>query len=281
MLPVNAKTYFDTLLSSAFADHWQALSKELSDFQRTELSKGRVPKGSGFAARIAIIYKRSLSGIANVIVDTLKTAHKSFDSPLDEEVDRQLVEWGAHALSEAYRGLEGAYIRHLQRFGIETMPASVLDQTYTTARASIENLPRQYLWKLRNVPAMKATKPEAGGSTPTTIYNYGTIGSLLTGAGSTANIQQQCVQGDTSQLRLAICALRDTLERAQDIAPELRRDAITNINNVHKELEQEQPSKGRLRRWLSDIGAVVGTLGSVQPAYEAARALARALGIPI
>lgn len=281
MLPVEAKTYFDTLLASAFADEGLALSKNLQEFERAEFSKGRPPYGRGFAARIASVYNRSLSIRASVIIESLKTVHMSFNSPLDEVVDDQFSDWGARAISEAYQGLEGAYVRHLQRFGVQTVPASGLDQTYALARASIANLPRQYLWELRNVPAKKPTKPEADSPVHMTLNNFGTIGSVQTGAGSTANVQQQWVHGDTSELRLAICKLRETLERAEGIAPDLRRNVIKDINFVHEELEQEQPSKGKLLRWLGGIGAVVGTLGSVQPAYEVVRALARALGIPI
>lgn len=281
MLPPGAKAYFDTLWSSTSADAWSDLSKKQQEFEQVEFSKGRGPDGRGFAARLSVLYKESLSDQAQAIVNTLKLVHTSFNSPLDEDVDAQLLDWGANALSNAYAGLGSAFMRHLQGFGIRHVQASGLDHAYTLARVTVANLPRRYMWELRNVPSLRPQEPAAPASTQVTIHNSGTIGALQVGAGSTAYAEQQWIGGDTSELRTALVALREALEHSQDIKAEVRRKLIADISSAYSELEKERPNKEILLGWLGGAGAVIGTIGSLQPAYEAVRSVARLLGLPV
>lgn len=280
MLPPEAKTYFDSLSSASNADEWSDLARKQKAFERDEFARGHRPAGAGFAARLAALYSESLTARARGIVDALKTVHQSFNSPLDEGVDAQLRDWGASALSDAYQGLHGGYVRCLQSFQIDLAHASGFDHVYALARTTVHNLPIRYLWELRNVPA-KRPQPPSFPLAPVVINNSGTIGALQTGARSTANVQQQWVSGDTSELLAALAALREALERTQAVEPEARRELIADVDNAAAELQQERPNKGRLLRWLGGIGAVVGTIGSVQPAYEAVKTLARVLGVPL
>ena len=280
MLPPEAKSYFDSMTARAFADLSLQLASQQKDFERGEFSRGQGP-GGGFAVRLSELYKESLLARAQAIVDALKKVHGSFNSPLDADVDAQLRDWGALALSGAYEGLEGAYQRHLQRFSVQLVRASGFDYAYALARATVANGPSTYLWELRNVPALQPRPAVPSGEVQVTINNNGTIGSVQTGAGATANVQQQWIAGDTSNLRAALADLREALDRAQEIDPSLRADVIGGIELATAELQRDQPNKGRLLRWLGGIGDVVGTVGSVQPAYAAVKDLARALGLPV
>lgn len=279
MLPLEAKTYFDSLTLATSADAWRELSSKQKEFERIEFSRGHGPGGAGFAARLSALYKDSLSARARAIADVLQNVHRSFNSPLDEGVDAQLLDWGARALADAYQGLEGAYMRYLQSFGIQLVQASGLDQTYPLAQATVSNSPRRYLWELRNVPSKRPHQPAVPVPTQVNIHNSGTIGALQTGAGSTANVQQQWVGGDTLELRAALAALREALERADDVEFDARRELIADVDNATTELQQERPNKEKLLRWLGGVAAAVGALGSVQPAYEVVKSLARALGL--
>jgi hypothetical protein len=281
MLPQEAKSYFDSLTTRAFADLSIQLASQQKDFERGEFARGQGPGGEGFAARLSELYKASLSAKAQAIVDALKKVHGSFNSPLDADVDAQLRDWGARALSGAYEGLEGAYQRHLQSFGVQLARASGLDYAYALARATVANGPSTYLWELRNVPALQSRPETPSGGVQVTITNNGTIGAVQTGSLATANVQQQWIAGDTSNLRTALAELRAALDCAQDIEPSLRKDVIGDIELTDAELQRDLPNKGRLLRWLGGIGAVIGTVGSVQPAYDAVKDLARALGLPI
>ena len=281
MLPQEAKTYFDSLSSAASAVAWGDLARRQKEFERDEFARGHGPDGAGFAARLVELYRESLATNARTLADALKTVHTSFNSPLDEVVDAQLQDWGEQALSIFYQGLEVGYMRHLQSFGIQPARAIGFGQSYALARATVASLSGRYLRELRNVPSKRPQQPTTMAPAQLNIYNSGTMGAVQTGAASIASVQQQWVQGDTSELRSALAALRAAVERAEDVEPEARRDLIANLDNATVELQQVRPDKGRLLRWFGGIGAAIGTIGSIQPAFEAVRTLARALGLPL
>ncbi len=236
-----------------------------------------------FAARLASLYQDRLTARARVISETLKTVHKNFNSPLDDGVDAQLLDWGAHAIADTYKGLQGSYRRYLERAGMQFMPELELDLAYASAKAGVSNSSRHYLWELRNVPSKHPYQPVEPVPTQTKINNYGnmTIGAMQTGSSSTANVQQQQLGGDTSALRAALLEFCKALESAEDIELNARLKLISDVEKSVNELQQKSPSKSELVLWLSGIGAVVGALGSVQPAFEAVKSLARALGLPL
>ncbi|MEQ1685759.1 MAG: hypothetical protein ABL916_19100 [Burkholderiaceae bacterium] len=281
VLPPEAKTYFDKLWSDQSANAAMSFSRQQSAFEKAETAKGRGPGGAGFAARLSALYKEDLKRRASTIAETLTKVHQSFNSPLGDGVDAQLQDWGARALSDAYQGLEGGYLRHMQRFGLHEIHASGLDHTYSLAQVTVANSPSRYLWELRHVPTMRPQQPTPPAPAPVNIHNHGSIGAVQTGAGSTANVQQLWVQGDTAALQSALDTLRMALERAQGLDADMQRDLVADIDRARAELGEEKPSKGRLLRWLGGVGAVVQVAGSIQPAYAAVKGLANGLGIPL
>ena len=281
MLSLVAKAHFDSLLSIEATRAWRQLASRQDEFERAEFSRGQSPNGGGFAARLSELYKDCLSTQAKTISDTLLAVHRDFECPLDEDVDAQLADWGARAIADFYQNLELAYARHLQSFGIELARASGLDQTYALATTTIANLTSHHLWEFRNVPTKRPYRLPAAAPVQLTINNSGTIGAVQTGEGSTAKVEQQWVSGDLSELRVALAALLQALKRTNDVQPDLRIELIADVESAMTELQQERPSARKLLRWLGGIGASVGAIGNLQPAYETLKAVARALGIPL
>ncbi|MFT7721953.1 MAG: hypothetical protein QM788_03840 [Roseateles sp.] len=287
VLPETAKAYFDSLWAAQSADAWSNLSRRQRDFEQAERARGQRPNGSGYAARLSTLYKEDLAQRAGTIAEILKKVHRDFDCPLDEGVSEQLREWGTVALANARDGLEGAYMRHLQRYGLQDIRPIGLEHAYACGQATVANVPARQLWEQRNVPGKQPRRlttevPVTVINTfNNTINNSGTIGAVQTGPGATANVQQQWVQGDSSELQGALAALRDALEASQDMPLEARREFVDNIDSAVEELQRERPDTTRLLGWLGAIGAAVETIANVQPAYEAVKALAQALGIPL
>jgi hypothetical protein len=281
VLPDKAKQYFDSLIASASADASMDLASRQKAFERQEFARGQTPGSTGFKARLAALYGETLTARAHGIADALIKVHSSFDFPLEEAVDAQLLDWGARALADAYSGLEGAYSRHLSLFGVDSSHGLSLDHVYALARVTVDSLPRRHLWELRNVPAKRPQQAASNAPVHVTIHNTGTIGAVQTGSGSIANVRQQWVEGDTTELKAALAALRSALERSQEIESSVRCDLVADVDSATVELGQKRPNTGKLLRWLGGIGTVIGTVGSVQPAYEAVRSVARALGLPL
>jgi hypothetical protein len=169
----------------------------------------------------------------------------------------------------------------MQRFGLQEIHASGLEHIYSLAQVTVANLPSKYLWKLRNVPAMRPQQPAPPASSTVNITNHGSINVLQTGPGSTAHVQQQWITGDTTALQSALATLRGALEHAQGLEAETQRELVADIDHARAELREEKPNREKLLRWLGRIGAVVGAVASVQPAYEAVKAVALTLGIHI
>lgn len=287
MLPETAKAYFDSLWGAQSSDAWSNLSRRQHDFEQAELARGQHPNGSGYAARLSALYKEDLSQRARTIAETLKKVHWDFDCPLDKGVSEQLREWGAVALANARDGLEDAYTRHLQRYGLQDIHPIGLEYAYACGQATVANAPVRQLWEQRNVPSKQPRRRTTEvhvtviNTFNNTINNSGTIGAVQTGPGATANVQQQWVQGDSSELRGALAALREALEATQDLPLEARREFAGNIDSTVAELQHERPDTMRLLGWLSAVGVAVETIANVQPAYEVVKTLAQALGIPL
>ena len=184
VLPPEAKTYFDSLLSASNSDAWRDLARRQKEFEHDAVARGHAPAGAGFAARLGALYAESMTARARAIAETLKVVHQSFDSPLDNAVDSQLRDWGASALSDAHQAFQSGYVRHLQRFGIDPAQASDFSQTYALAHATVGSVLSRHLWELRNVPA-KRSQPPAAPAPTVVIHNNGIIGAF-TSIGSVA-----------------------------------------------------------------------------------------------
>lgn len=281
MLPTNAKTYFDSLSSQAAADVSINLARNVKAFERDEVAKGRALAGAGFAARLARVYADSLAAHAQSIEETLKTVHRSFNSPLDEGVDAQLQDWATDALSQAKKLLEDGYVDHLARRHVDSSNAQGFEHPSALASVKVANAISLHLWELRNVPIKQPGQRDNTPAAPVVINNSGTIGALQTGAGSTTNVHQQWINGDTTPLLEALASLRAELQRAADIDPVVRVDLFADIDGAAAELQQERPNKGRLLRWLGGISAVVQTAASIQAAIENVKAMARTVGLQL
>lgn len=278
MLPADAITHFHNLCSAQMADASVAYSKLREDFERGESSRGQGPRGAGFAARLARLYADDLAKRTQIIISALKTIQEDFDLPPDEGVGEQLKDLGLRTLSQVFQGLEGGYVRHLQRIGLSAIHPSGLDQKYALHRVSVSNLISRHMWTIRRVPMKK--QPDAStGQTSVTIH--GPVGVVQTGAHSTANVQQIWSQAGAAKLIAELDSLRVVLIGTQELDAAAKHELAMDIEQAKAELGSQEPNKARLVRWLGGIGALVQTVASAQPALEAVRAAARAIGLPL
>jgi hypothetical protein len=272
----DAMTYFNNLCSSGFADAWTELARTQTEFEREEVARGRRIGGAGFAARLAMLYENDFSKRTQIIVANLKQVHTDFCAPLTPAVDVQLTELGIETLRQQYQGLDGAYLRHLSRFGYSIIPPSGLDQKYVLNQATIKNQIVQYLWTLRSVPMKSPVLPV---SKTTLIFN-GPVGAVQTGPNAIANVQQW-MQGGPEALGEALQQLRNAIGRSSGPNFKDKDELVAGIDKAEAELKSENPSKSRLLKWLGGVATAVQTIGSAQPAFEVVRAAARALGLPL
>ena len=277
MLPDDAVTHFNNLCNADLADVSTDFARLQQEFERGEFSRGRAPGGAGFAARLAKLYAGDFAKRTNIIVTNLKKIHADFGYPLDDDIDGQLTNLGDKTLSQQFQCLEGAYVRHLQRFGVAAVHPSGLDQKYPLHQASVHNLIGRYLWTMRKVP-MKSQTPSVN---QTNVTINGPVGSVQTGSHAVANVQQHWSQGDADNLVQALHELRTAIGGAHSLDAAAKADLIADIDKAQTELKAASSGTPRLLKWLGGIGAAVQAIASAQPAFEAVRNAARALGIPL
>ena len=278
MLPDDAITHYKNLCSSELANASSELAETLKNFERDNARSGRGIGGAGFAARLGALYVAALAKRAQIVVANLKRVHADFGHPLEADVDAHLVSLGATTMSQIYEGLEGAYVCHLGRYGLPATYPSGMDRTYPLYRDAVHNQITQYLWTLRKVP-MKSPNPP--GSSPTNITIHGSVGTVQTGANSTAHVQQQWTQATTLALANSIQGLRVAVGNASDIDSAEREELMDDLSKAEAELGAQSPSKGRLAKWLGGVATAVQTVASVKPALEMMRSAANAVGLPL
>jgi hypothetical protein len=278
LLSDDAVQYFEQLCAKDFADTWIELDTRLKELLKTEADKGRSISGAGFAARVSKLYEDDLSKRSQIILANLKLAHQSFGSSLISGIDEQLKKLGADLIEQQLYALEGSYQRHLERMGVAegSIPGG-WDLQYSLQRATIANEVGQYIWVLRKVP-MKSPDQPAG--QPTFIIN-GNVGAIQTASNAVAHVHQQVGERDFSVLVNALMQLSRIASSAGGISTNQKEKLITDIAAIDVEIKREVRDQTAILKWLAGIGSIVQTLGSAQPAWEAVRAAARSVGLPL
>lgn len=277
LLPHDAVQYFEQLCAKRFADAWVALETRQEEVLEAEAEKGRTLSGAGFAARISQLYVDDLIERTQVILDNVKQAHRDFGSPLISGIEDQLKKLGADRIEQQFLGLEGAYQRHLGRLGLPAVSPNGLAMQYALQQAAIANEIRQYIWVLRKVP-MKSPDQPAG---QTTINNYGNIGAIQTAPNAVAHVQQFVADRDFGALGEALAQLRAAIPVMHELDTNQRERLAADVSAAEAEIKRDVKDVPALLKWLAGIGAVVQTLGSAQPAWEAVRVAAIFVGLSL
>ena len=114
----------------------------------------------------------------------------------------------------------------------------------------------------------------------TTNNFYAPVGAVQTAKNATANVQQW-MPGESSALAEALQHLRTAIDNAPELNADDKDELATDIDKIQIELKTEKPNQSRLLKWLGGIGAVVQTVGSATPAFEAVSLAAKALGLSL
>lgn len=277
LLPDDAVQYFEQLCAKDFVDAWIELDVRLEEFLKTEACKGRVARGAGFVARVSKLYENDLVNRSQIILENLKRTHQSFGSPVISGIDEQLKKLGADLIEQQLHVLEGAYKRYLGRIGVTAPISGGWDVQYSLQRAEIANEISQYMWVLRKAP-MKSPDQPAG--QPTFII-HGNVGAIQTAPNAVAHVHQQVGEQDFSLLVSALVHLRHVASAADGLDANQKEKLIGAIEAADAEIKREAKDQTVILKWLGGIGSIVQTLGSAQPAWEAVRAAARAVGLPL
>lgn len=274
MLPPTALTHYANLSGARLADAAREFADASRDFMKGEAARSSAVGGEGFAARYAALCAKELKRRTQIIIDAAIEAHSDFGSPLHDGVEGELVDLGMRTLNGVHQGLEGTYQRFLEGFGYASVPASRLAQAYPLHDASVRNVITRHIWTKRHVP-MKNQPPVSG---PTFQFNA-PVGAVLTGAGSTASVQQTIsTQIDSNALAITLDALIRALEGSTAVDPEMRAEAVQAVREVGAEAAKEVPNKSKVKGLLRVVREVTKFIPEAGEAFSKLSEWATSIG---
>jgi hypothetical protein len=117
-------------------------------------------------------------------------------------------------------------------------------------------------------------------TSPQSIMNIGTVGSIQFGAGSIANVVQNLDIEDKQNISKALDLIKDVLEResGRHLPNEDLRELIADAES---ETTKAKPNMLRLRTTLSAIATTIQTTASLQGAYDLIKATLVTFGIAL
>jgi hypothetical protein len=120
-------------------------------------------------------------------------------------------------------------------------------------------------------------KSPAGSATYINIQNS-SVGAVQTGSHSIANVTQTVNAEGTVALKEALDLAAKALAQVGTIPGHNKDDVLELIADGKAELDKPKPNMSRLGSYLGTIGAVLSTVASLEPAYDAVKAAAGMLG---
>ncbi len=132
-----------------------------------------------------------------------------------------------------------------------------------------EQLPFRSLLQSLSVDARLT--PETFPTMPVTQNFFGTVGSVQTGSGSVAHIQQQWTSTNQTAVSNALESLTQTIQSTPvtQMPVHLKEQVVKDIIAKLDELKSEQPDKPKLLAWLSKLAAAAGDIEKLKPAFKA------------
>jgi len=269
MLPQNALTHFQHLREERLSALACSLDAAVHAFNRKETG-GR---GIGYVARLAGLYRGQVQPVATAISRALQEVHTRFNLGLSEVVQQEILDVAERSLQTWISGMEGAYSRHLGRYGIAA-PALDWGLVAASAQASLLESLRRYFWNLEHLPPM----PQESSSN--TVININAPGAVVqTGANAVAHVRQGSAPADVAALLEALAQFGATLKVAPGVPAEIVVELQSDLSNIVQEVQTPSPSSARVGRWLGGIGASVQTVASLQPAWQAVQAALKVMGL--
>jgi hypothetical protein len=111
------------------------------------------------------------------------------------------------------------------------------------------------------------------------IHNYGTVGAIQTGSGTSASFSITINQAERGIITDALADLRSAIEElgAADFPP--ADDTLGAIDAVSRELSGESPNKVTVFGLFGGIAAAVSAVASLRPAYDTLKSAAAVVGV--
>jgi hypothetical protein len=130
--------------------------------------------------------------------------------------------------------------------------------------------------------SVRTRRDDQPGTPITQIYNWGTIGAVQSGSGSSAKVSQQIEQSDREFILSALATVREALAAVdQARLPAVKEEVLDLTFEVEAEANKETPNWLKLKSGLSTIANVIKDVDTCAKAFEKLAALAALLGFSL
>jgi hypothetical protein len=255
--------------AAQFADMDEPLATRVNEWKAKMRGNGRM------FLYIARTYEDELRARAQVIWRNLQRAHSSFGAPhtggtlrndlfnsLREQLDAAVATL-APRLDKDMAGVPSGF-PYQKNFG------DVRDRELAKHDAEIEHY-------VASLDAAAARGSPTGGD----YHFYGAVGAVMTGPSAFAKVDQHIGQDQQREMLRALELARDAIAAAASVPAKDKAELLEIVEDTAREAQRERPNTRRLSQALQDIAATVQGIANGLPAYEAIRAVANAIGIPL
>ena len=128
------------------------------------------------------------------------------------------------------------------------------------------------------VDSLKISAEEQPSAMAHSYHFYGTVGTVQTGAGATANVVQNLAAEDKQALLRALDQIKDAISSSQALLAQ-REELIEIAEECITLMQAPQPNDSKLRAMFDVLATSVQAVASAQPAYQALKAALLPLGI--
>ncbi|HXV80309.1 MAG TPA: hypothetical protein VEG60_10560 [Candidatus Binatia bacterium] len=223
------------------------------------------------------LYQQEVRQRARIVWQNLHRAHVAVDAPLTDSLRADLEEAFRQDLDAEMQKLRPGFDRAMVGAPKLTKEPDWVTQ-FTAARD--HELERHSGEIDHYVTTLETGK--ARGAAPGASYNfYGTVGAVMTGANSTANVVQHIGPGEREQLQQALQAVKQAITEAAELPDRQRTELGEIADEAAAEVEKESPNAHRLMFTLQTLAAAVQGIAAAPGAYQALRSAAAVIGIQL
>lgn len=226
---------------------------------------------------LMVLYKREVGLRAQVIWRNLHRAHGTFGSAHSGSLGTDLT--------QAFRADLDMMVEALRpRFDadMKDAPRSAKGPDWSAELTAVSNHEiARYGAEIEHYVASLEAAVARGTPAGASYVIHGNVGAVVTGAGAMANVVQNINPDQREILLNALEVVRKAISAAPELQEQDRRELVEFADEAAGELTKENPNARRLSFTLQSLSEAVQGIASAPGAYEALRAAAAAIGIPV
>jgi hypothetical protein len=222
---------------------------------------------------VAQAYQEELGQRAAIVWRNLLRAHGSFGSPRPESLHGDLIDAFRSQLDAVTMELTPRFYKDIKGPGMSQIEKLGDARDHELARHAAE---------IEHYVATLEVSASRGGKQPVSYVFYGDVGAVMNGSGAVAYLVQKIGPNQREALLQAFDLVKQALAEAPDLPTRDRIELGEFVDDAATEVIRE-PKKNirRLNITLQTLASAVKGIASGGPAYEALRAAATEIGIPV